>query len=748
MDNSSRVRVKTKMESSSGRLATVLDESPVRTMLEKGDRIKTSVEGEIKSATVEDVELLAKLVAKTELLRSDTGNAYYFKEILSVNGGEGAVVICTHDTYGDVAVKVYLDVKDVSFEKREKIINFTNSENAEKYVLPIIDYGFVELESGTNNYFEVQPLCTEGDLFSEGKFDYDNLVKIIVDLNEGLHFIHENGFLHMDIKPENIYRHNNRYVLGDFGITRELTEGRSKTNITHMGKSISGTPGYQAPEVLYGTAYYMLTPKTDYYSLAVTLASLYVGKFVFIVNEEYDASLFQECAQSSHINLENAEDKKTLLLQNLIDGLFQFDKNKRFGYEDVCKWIENPFYKGNLENFGNIGIKWSLPFQGSSKTDLLYTEKEFFEWIISNWDEAKYRLYRGDVERHFQMNNESFVKEALESLREVKYPNMDENGDQAIFEASLLIYSEADAPLAWRGIKWKSLQELADDIITSNDSAFFADMFEKDIVSFWLDKTGLLANDNKQLSLIKKIEKNSKKNSLVASFWFAYLFATKCEIDFMGSRYEQLPALIEKTINSSSEFYMKDGYLDTLLSLDKSYKLYGFLCSGGVDRVGCDEYVYTYLNAETNNKCEQVHLLFVLFEAICLALEKNELVVNIQKIYLEYGPYGDVKYMLYLVGETDCFCADEQDGNKILEDVKNHGTVQVGPISEMGKNLIEAKKITDKIYENMQNNPLLAEAGIYQGKVIRCRNLQGYYLFNHLDRVVPLGYKNIIESVR
>lgn len=30
----------------------------------------------------------------------------------------------------------------------------------------------------------------------------------------------------MDIKPENIYVYNNHYVLGDFGITRELKEGR------------------------------------------------------------------------------------------------------------------------------------------------------------------------------------------------------------------------------------------------------------------------------------------------------------------------------------------------------------------------------------------------------------------------------------------------------------------------------------------------------------------------------------------
>lgn len=130
------------------------------------------------------------------------------------------------------------------------------------------------------------------------------MIDLIKDLNEALHFIHENGFLHMDIKPENIYVYNNHYVLGDFGITRELKEGRAGTRITHVGKTVSGTPGYQAPEVLYGTAYYLLTAKTDYYALAVTIASLYLGYFVFADKDgNYDAGLFQESAQSNHINL-------------------------------------------------------------------------------------------------------------------------------------------------------------------------------------------------------------------------------------------------------------------------------------------------------------------------------------------------------------------------------------------------------------------------------------------------------------
>lgn len=585
-------------------------------------------------------------------------------------------------------------------------------------------------------------------MLSKGKCSYDELIEIISELNEGIHFIHENGFLHMDIKPENIYRYNGRYVFGDFGITRELKEGQSVTQITHIGKTISGTPGYQAPEVLYGTVYYKLTSKTDYYSLAVTIASLFVGKFVFSIDGEYDAVQFQESAQSSHIDLENKDEKKTLLLQNLVDGLFRFDKNKRFGYEDVCKWLQNPFYKGAMENQAGNVIKWSYPFQGSSKTDLLYTERELFDWIVKNWEDAKNRLYRGDIERHFQMNNEAFVKEAIGNLREVMYPNIDTDGDKALFEACLLAYSETDTPLVWKGSSWNSMQLFADDILASENSMFYAEMFEKELISLWLEKTSLLVNDDKQMSLIKDIEVKSHINSLVACFWFAFLYASKKKLEFDNAFYASTTELIKKIIESPMNFYKEGGYLARLINIEKSYKLFGFICSGGSARVGCAEYVYTYLKEEVSDLCQQVHFLFVLFEQMGEALEQRDFVEKLQSTYIKFGPYGDVAYIHSLVKDKDYFCSDTKEGISILDEIKNREVVQMGTISSMGKQLIDVKKLTDKMYENMQNNTLLAQAGIYKDKIIKCSNLQGYYLYRYLDRVVPLGYKNLIELGR
>ncbi|MGN0496381.1 MAG: protein kinase [Lachnospiraceae bacterium] len=707
-------------------------------------RVKTEME-DFQSAKTDDNEVLADLVKKKNSFISSKGINYVYKNIISLDGGEGAVVLCNSEEFGNVAVKVYLDVRNVSLERREKIINFTNLEGADRYVLPILDNGLIELEDGTKNYFEVQVLCEDGDLLSKGKCSYDEIVEIVTELNDALHFIHSNGFLHMDIKPENIYFYKDRYVLGDFGITRELKEGQSITQITHFGKKISGTPGYQAPEVLWGTSYFELTSKTDYYSLAVTIASLYVGQFVFSCDGVYDAAQCQKSAKSSHIDLHNKSEKKTLLLQNLVDGLFQFDDNLRFDYDDVCKWLKDPFYKGSFAQNGN-NIRWSAPFQGSNKTELIYTEKELFEWMSNNWNEAKNRLYKGHFEEHFKRNNESFVSQELLKITEDKYPNIEEQGDIALFEACMLVYSEADTPLVWKTKKWDSLQTLADEILTSEGISLYVEMFINRVVSYWLESAGLLANEEGLKRLILAMEKSTEINALITVYWFAYVFASEKTFTYKNKGYIDISELIEEIIGSPNELYRNGGHLDMILNLNKSYVLLGFICSGGKNRIGCNQFVFEFVKHLPEEKCGQVHLLFLMLEKIAFVLNKPELAEKIQKAYINYGPYGDIKYAHSLVVNTDYYFSNKEEGKEIIKELQKIPIIQSGDVSTVGKNLLKLKRNMDKLVENLQNNPILAEAGIYMNKTIKCKNLQGYYLYRFLDREVPLGYKRIVET--
>lgn len=133
--------------------------------------------------------------------------------------------------------------------------------------------------SGNIPYLEMD-YCDGGSLVSHvGRMGNDELRHMLRDVCSGLAYLHAEGIVHQDIKPENILldTKHDRYMLADFGIS-----GKSHSRLSKSAKIASDivamTAAYAPPEKLSANPIDR-TPSTkgDIFSLGVTLYELATG---------------------------------------------------------------------------------------------------------------------------------------------------------------------------------------------------------------------------------------------------------------------------------------------------------------------------------------------------------------------------------------------------------------------------------------------------------------------------------------
>jgi len=100
--------------------------------------------------------------------------------------------------------------------------------------------------------------------------------RLIRVLSEAVAFVHENGYVHRDLKPGNVlFKADGTPKLADFGLARHFGDA---SDLTLDGESL-GTPRYMAPEQAMGKQ--DLGPAVDIYALGVILYELVTGRTPF-----------------------------------------------------------------------------------------------------------------------------------------------------------------------------------------------------------------------------------------------------------------------------------------------------------------------------------------------------------------------------------------------------------------------------------------------------------------------------------
>ncbi len=147
------------------------------------------------------------------------------------------------------------------------------------HIVPLIDSG----EAGGLLYY-VQPHVPGGSLrdrlLGERQLPLKDALRIAQDVGAGLDFAHRQGFVHRDVKPENILFADGHALLADFGVARaccgaEDDAAQTGPTVTDVGLAV-GTPEYMSPEQASGDQ--DLGAASDVYSLACVVYEMLVGE--------------------------------------------------------------------------------------------------------------------------------------------------------------------------------------------------------------------------------------------------------------------------------------------------------------------------------------------------------------------------------------------------------------------------------------------------------------------------------------
>ncbi|MFF9757414.1 serine/threonine-protein kinase [Streptomyces sp. NPDC014344] len=162
-------------------------------------------------------------------------------------GGQGTVWRATRlDTNETVVIKYPLDSLDMSegSADRRRFIREVRYQSTLHHVgiMPVVG-----MNLKADKPFFLMPLASHSleDLLKFGAIPEEETLSIVTEVLAALEYSHSQGVLHRDLKPANLLYLQDRWVISDFGLCRQMDS--NSTTITHVG-TVVGSFAYMAPE--------------------------------------------------------------------------------------------------------------------------------------------------------------------------------------------------------------------------------------------------------------------------------------------------------------------------------------------------------------------------------------------------------------------------------------------------------------------------------------------------------------------
>lgn len=197
--------------------------------------------------------------------------------------GEGGTSVVYAGTYLENGAPVAVKVLDPILALKE---GWIDRFRLEARILidvehPNVILGYEVGEAAGLHYFtmeRIDGITAEDILARRGRLECNEALWIVLQMARALGALHEAGYLHRDVKPNNvIVQADGRAVMIDLGFTQALDPSVGEDTPLHA--LTVGTVEYLSPEQARGRQ--DLDPRADIYSLGVSLYHLVVGEVPF-----------------------------------------------------------------------------------------------------------------------------------------------------------------------------------------------------------------------------------------------------------------------------------------------------------------------------------------------------------------------------------------------------------------------------------------------------------------------------------
>jgi TolB-like protein/Flp pilus assembly protein TadD/predicted Ser/Thr protein kinase len=222
-------------------------------------------------------------------------------------------------------------------------------------IVPIYEIG----ESDGSCYFSMK--FVEGgqlaELLKRESMSTRRAAELLAKIARTVHFAHQHGILHRDIKPGNILLdRQGEPHLTDFGLARLLEQ---ESTITHSS-DVLGTPSYMSPEQAAGRTK-ELTAATDVYSLGAVFYQMLTAEPPFAGGTTYETIRLVLESEPRNPRVRNAKidrDLSTICLKCL-----EKDPQRRYSSalalaEDLERWLKHEPIQARRTGVIARGKKW------------------------------------------------------------------------------------------------------------------------------------------------------------------------------------------------------------------------------------------------------------------------------------------------------------------------------------------------------------------------------------------------------